>query len=148
MNYIQKSVLTILLLITVWNSYGQKTPNNLINNTFTSKVGFVCEEVYPPDPCAGEQIYMSLTFEESNVTIIEKNIGTCGDVEYIAYELKCPWELVNDKEIKIDVTGEPLTFKYIENMTFTILEDKIIGQKRTWDDRLVDHVFVKDKSKL
>lgn len=67
--------LVSLILFFVINSFlvlnTQSETDFLINQTFSSKIGYTCEEVIGDHSCAGSEIYLFLKFSKETVSIIE-----------------------------------------------------------------------------
>lgn len=136
---IMKKQIIFLIFITsflVLNS--QNKSHVLINKTFTAKIGYVCEETHEPNPCAGLEVYLILNFTKENISIIEKEISSCGS-EYITYKLDYKWELIQGSEIKIYSTPKEIEYKFLKDFVLNIESEKVIGYKK-WGNKKIDRI--------
>ena len=139
-----KSFIFLIAIILSFNVHSQNTIEILNGETFTSKIGSICEETTEPDPCAGQEIYLTLKFNKKKVTITEMYISSC-EQKYISYKLEYKWELINTNEIKIYCNSEETEYKSIRNMKFKIKNDQIFGSKINPNNKMVEYVFNKPK---
>lgn len=124
----------ILFLICIHSYLASQAQNKddhiLINQTFTATIGYVCEETPEPNPCAGLEIYLVLSFTKEEVSIIEKEVSSC-DVEDITSKLNYKWELIQDSEIKIYSNPKEIEYNFLEGLRIKIEDNNIIGYKKT-----------------
>lgn len=103
------------------NGYG------LNGKSFSSKIGSVCQETSEPNPCAGFQIYLDLNFSEFEVEVTEKEISTCGKVEYKNKYLS-EWYFENpDKVVIKKLTSHNEKIIEKNSLKFNFNEKKLIG---------------------
>jgi len=100
----------------------------LVGQAFSCSIGYMCEETPDNNPCAGLEIYLILNFSEETVSIIEKEISSCG-VEHINSQLRYKWELTQDSEIKIDTNLKEIEYHFIKNLVLKIENGTVIGNK-------------------
>ena len=118
-----KLTLTFFLLISGITS-AQLNEEILLNTEYTSVMETICEETSVPDPCAGQEIYLTLKFEKRNVFITQKSVSTCGK-EHISLELEYKWELKKGNEIKIFAEPNEIKYSTLRDLKFKV-EDKIV----------------------
>lgn len=107
------------------NGYG------LNGRTFSANIGSVCEETSEPNPCAGYQIYLELKFNEFEVEVTEKEISSCGKVNYEKKYLSI-WDYELGDKIKI----KKLVYRsqqIIENnlLLYNFSERELIGKVKS-----------------
>lgn len=114
----------------------------LINETFSSKVGYMCEETTDDDPCAGFEIYLVLKFSKEKVIIIEKEVSSC-DTEQIASQLEYKWELTEDSEIKMDINPKDIKYHFLKDLILKTENKTIIGYKENGSKNADRYEFIK-----
>lgn len=123
---------TILILIFYINSFlvinAQSERDLLIDQTFSSNIGSICEETTGDDSCAGSQLYLILKFTEETITVIEKEISSC-KVEHISSQLKYKWELTKDSEIKINTNPKDIEYLFSKDIILKIENKTVVGYK-------------------
>lgn len=67
---------------------------------FSATIGSVCQETSVPDPCAGYQILLELNFKQFEVEVIEKEVSSCGKVQY-ENKYTSDWYFQNSNEVLI-----------------------------------------------
>jgi hypothetical protein len=134
-----KLAIVVLLAISgIMNA--QLNEKILFNTEYISIVETICEETPKPNPCAGQEVYLILTFNPKTVDITLKRVSSCGK-EYIQSEFKYKWKLENNNEIKIFSNPNDIKYTCLENLKL-IVEDKIIyGTKRSGKKWFEKYVF-------
>ncbi|TCI91878.1 hypothetical protein [Tenacibaculum sp. M341] len=130
------NLIFILIVITI---QAQKSDLNLLGNTFSANVNSVCEETPDDNPCAGEQIYIVVTFSEEEVKLIEKGISSC-DKETYSYSFKYKWEFINN-EIKIHSNPEEVKYTYLKKMRLILKEEELFGFITYDNGKVIEHKF-------
>lgn len=106
----------------------QSEADFLINQTFSSNIGFTCEETIEPDDCAGSQIHLVLKFTKETVLILEKEISSC-DEEHISSQLEYKWTVTKDSEIEIDTDSKAIEYHFLKDLVLKIENKTIVGYK-------------------
>ncbi len=130
------NLIFILLAITI---QAQKTDINLLGNTFSANVNSVCEETPDDNPCAGEQVYVVVTFSEEEVKLIEKGISGC-DKETYSYSFKYKWEFKNN-EIKIHSNPEEVKYTCLKKLRLILKEEELLGFITYDNGKVMEHKF-------
>lgn len=112
------------------NSYSQNSRDFLVNKTFVSEIGSICEETPDDNPCAGLTEYATLEFKRNSVKIIEKQVSSC-DSTYINTKLECNWRVNSKNEVKLNVKPKEIKYKFIEGLRLKIKNDTLFGYKKT-----------------
>lgn len=105
----KKQILFLLFINSFLGLNAQSDNDMLINQTFISMIGSVCEETPDDNPCAGLEIFLILNFNEDNVSVIEKEVSSCG-IDNIISTLDYKWKLTENYEIKIH--NDPKEIEY------------------------------------
>lgn len=122
-------VLMISFLILTLSLSAQEKPNLLVNKTFTTKVGSICEETPDDNPCAGQEIYLVLKFEKEEVFVSEKYISSCGK-ESIIIIGQYKWELLKCNKIKIDADPKKILYTYMEDLIIEFKDEQLLGKRK------------------
>ncbi|WP_109435326.1 MULTISPECIES: hypothetical protein [Aquimarina] len=130
----KKSITFLILISSFLGLNAQNEYDILINQTFISNIGSVCEETPEPDPCAGLEVYLILKFTKENISIVEKEISSCGS-EYITSKLDYHWELIQNSEIKVHSIPKEIEYKFLKDLVLKIEDGKIIGYKKLWNKK-------------
>lgn len=137
-----------LVLIALFFSlliYGQANKKKLIGKVFITKLESICEEVSPPDPCAGYEEYMILAFKENDVLVTEKQITSC-DKETVSSQRKFTWK-IKESEIIIKIPFKEKQNTVLKNFSLKLEKEGIIGIKKTYENKTVHYKFEEIKRK-
>ena len=122
----KKQILFLLLINSFLGLNAQSNNDMLINQTFISMIGSVCEETPDDNPCVGLEIFLVLNFKEDNVSIIEKEVSSCG-IENITSMLDYKWKLIQNHEIKIDNDPKEIEYDFLKNLVIKVEQGKVTG---------------------
>ncbi|MNK25549.1 hypothetical protein D3C87_438760 [compost metagenome] len=100
-----------LTLISVLASSQTKNNKIVLNKTFRTVVGSVCEETSTPQPCAGYTVFLELSFKNNFVLVNEKNENACGVRSENKYKTNYSIQGNIVKVEKLTRYGEPLKIK-------------------------------------
>ncbi len=121
------------------NVQAQQTKENLLNKTFSAKVGSIYEETPDDNPCAGQQVFLVLQFSEKKVEVIEKNISSCNK-ETIVYKLEYSWKL-KGQEVVIFTKPEEVAYTYLEKLKLKLIAEKLLGTITYDNGKVIEHDF-------
>jgi len=142
----KKCIILLFIILPFLTINAQNELEPLINVEYISNIGYGCEETPEPDPCAGVQMYLILKFTEESVSIIEKDISSCGS-EYITCELEYKWEMSNNNEITIQSNPKEIEYKFLKDLVLKIENKKMVGYKKYWNNRIKKIIFEKNSEK-
>lgn len=134
------SLVALLIFCSLGISASTKNMKNYLHKNLEVKVGDSFEEVPVDQPCVGGEIYLIIVFDEQRVTILEKEVSTCGDsfVEKIG---RYKWALLSNNKIEVDFVFEEIKGSYAENIIFELREGDIIGIIRHLDGKVIEYRF-------
>ncbi|PKV51390.1 hypothetical protein ATE84_3475 [Aquimarina sp. MAR_2010_214] len=138
----KKQILFLLFINLFLGLNAQSNNDILINQTFISMIGSVCEETPDDNPCAGLEIFLILNFSKNNVSILEKEVSSCG-VENINYTLDYKWELIQNHEIKIYNNPKEIAYDFLKNLVIKVENKKVIGYTKRGDKKTDKFEFKK-----
>lgn len=136
----KKKIFTYLLLLITITNYAQIENGILLEKEYISKVGSICEETSEPNPCAGQEIYLTLKFKKEKVLITQKSISSCGE-ESNEYEFNYNWKLLLNNKIKIYSNSQDIKYTYLENLNFELKKNKLYAVKEDWNKDLIEYLF-------
>ena len=121
-----------------------QTKNNkiVLNKTFRTVVGSVCEETSTPQPCAGYTVFLELSFKNNFVLVNEKNENACGVRSENKYKTNYSIQGNIVKVEKLTRYGEPLKIK---QLIYT--KNSLIGKISEIDRIEKEYVFEEIKIK-
>ncbi|WP_128755250.1 hypothetical protein [Aquimarina sediminis] len=132
-------VMMILCCIYCLSSHAQKVKNHL-NKKLIAKVGAICEETPDDNPCAGSEVYLSLFFDKKQVEVSEIEISTCGQESI--YEIgQYDWQLLRNKEIRIDFIPAQTKGTYAEHLSLELRDKKLVALITHLNGKLVEYIF-------
>lgn len=124
-------------------SQTQNKDNKIVlNKTFRTVVGSVCEETSTPQPCAGYTVFLELSFRNDFVLVNEKNENACGTVSENKYKTNYSTQGNIVKVEKLTRYGEPLKIRQ-----FLYTKNSLIGEAIDVDGRKKEYVFEEIKIK-
>ncbi|MEE9361220.1 MAG: hypothetical protein V3U92_01330 [Cellulophaga sp.] len=124
-----KTVILISILLLTLSCKAQKNRSLLINKTFMANIGSICEETPDGYDCACIEIYLILNFTKEDISIIEKEISSCG-TENITSKLIYKWELTQNFETKIVSNPNEIAHGFLKDLVLKVENEKIIGNKK------------------
>lgn len=131
-----------LTLISVLASSQTKNNKIVLNKTFRTVVGSVCEETSTPQPCAGYTVFLELSFKNNFVLVNEKNENACGVRSENKYKTNYSIQGNIVKVEKLTRYGEPLNIKQ-----FLYTKNSLIGKTSEIDRIEKQYVFEEIKIK-
>lgn len=96
------------------------------------------------NPCAGSQIYLTLLFNKKLVLVSEKEISNCGKESIIKIGTYS-WELLCNKNIKVDFISEQTKGTYAEQLFIKLRNKQLIGYLTHLNGETVEYVFKEEK---
>ena len=102
-----------LLSISACSQTQNKDNKIVLNKTFKTVVGSVCEETNTPQPCAGYTVFLELSFKNDFVLVNEKNENACGVRSENKYKTNYSVDGNIVKVEKLTRYGEPLNIKQL-----------------------------------
>lgn len=124
----------LLMIMSLFLSFKAQSQNDFITSkSFSYHIGSICEETSEPNPCAGIQEYLFLNFSPKEISIVQKEISTCGSEEII-HQFSYEWKLINDSSIKIESNPQEIQYSYFKDLDLRIENKKIIGYKQLSKD--------------
>ncbi len=135
---IKSIVITMLFYICSMLCHAQKM-KNFFNKELITKVGAICEETSDDNPCAGSEVFLTLIFNKKEVQVNEKLIGTCG-IESVNEIGAYKWELLPNKEIKIDFISEQIKNTF-EEMFLEFRGEQLLGRITHLNGKAIAYIF-------
>ena len=129
----------ILFCICGLSSHAQGMKNHL-HKKLVTKVGTVCEETPDDNPCAGSEVYLSLFFDKRQVKVSEIEVATCGQ-ESIYKIGQYDWQLLRNKEIRIDFIPEQTKGTYAEHLSLELRDKKLVARIIHLNGKEVEYVL-------
>ncbi|MCL5247636.1 hypothetical protein M4I21_17595 [Cellulophaga sp. 20_2_10] len=136
--------ITFLLLVTL-SVKAQESTNDLINKSFSTKVGYMCQETDTPNPCAGQQIYLELKFKKEKVVILEKYVSSCNKVNETEIG-QFKWSLLKNNEVKIYSDSEKIKYTYLKNLKLELSNKVLVGEKIWEHTEPEKYVFIENNT--
>jgi len=140
-----KNLLFCLLTVLSLPACSQTDNKNnkiVLNKTFKTALGSVCEETSTPQPCAGYTVFLELSFRNDFVLVNEKNENTCGVRSENKYKTNYSVEGNIVKVEKLTRYGEPLNIKQ-----FLYTKNSLVGKTIEVDRIGNEYVFEEIKTK-
>lgn len=131
-----------LLSVPACSQTQNKNSEIVLNKTFKTVVGSVCEETNTPQPCAGYTVFLELSFRKDYVLVNEKNENDCGIRSENKYKTNYS---VNGNIVKVEKLtryGEPLK---IEQLLYA--NNSLTGKTIDQDQSGTEYVFEEIKTK-
>lgn len=140
-----KNLLFCLLTVLSLPACSQTENKNsklVLNKTFKTVLGSVCEETNTPQPCAGYTVFLELSFRKDFVLVNEKNENACGVRSENKYKSKYSVKGNIVKVEKLTRYGEPLNIK---ELMYT--KNSLVGKATEVDRVATEYVFEEVKIK-
>jgi len=136
-------VITILFCTCSTFCVAQKMKDYL-NKELVAKVAVIYEETPDDNPCAGSEIFLGFIFNKKEVKVYEKEIVTCG--KKIVNEIGVyKWELLPNKEIKIDFISEQTKDTYAEHLFLELKDKQLVGRIKHLNGKVIEYIFNEKK---
>ena len=119
-----------------------RVENIVLNNTFRTVVGSVCEETSTPQPCAGYTVFLELSFKNNFVLVNEKNENACGVRSENKYKTNYSIQGNIVKVEKLTRYGEPLKIKQL-----IYAKNSLTGKTTNTDGGETEYIFEEIKTK-
>ena len=116
--------------------------NIVLNKTFRTVVGSVCEETSTPQPCAGYTVFLELSFKNNFVLVNEKNENACGVRSENKYKTNYSIQGNIVKVEKLTRYGEPLKIKQL-----IYAKNSLTGKTTNTDGGETEYIFEEIKTK-
>lgn len=131
-----------LTLLSVPASSQTKNNKIVLNKTFRTVVGSVCEETSTPQPCAGYTVFLELSFKNNFVLVNEKNENACGVRSENKYKSNYSIQGNIVKVEKLTRYGEPLKIKQ-----FIYTKNSLKGKEINFNGGETEYIFEEIKTK-
>ena len=142
----RKQLLFLLLINSFLVLNAQNEADFLINQTFSSRIASVCEETPDGYDCSGFEVYLTFKFTKESVSVLEKEVPTCGEVDVISNK-DYKWELTQDSILKIQPKPKVLIYPFFDDLVLKIENQKVLGYKKKRQNEVEIFEFVNDTIK-
>jgi len=143
MQYVNKLVLSIILVIMALSCKAQKMELLLTNKTLVANVATIYEEVVGNSDCAGGQLYLVLEFNKEHVAVLEKSISTCGE-ESITSLGNFRWKLLKTNNVIIEAAPEKMKYSYLNNLELKLSDGILLGKRKNDANELTNNYVFKE----
>ena len=132
-------VFSFLMITMLVNA--QSEDSFLIDNTFSAKLGDICEETPEPDPCAGQELYLVLEFGKEQVRAFERYTSSCEEITIVEIG-NYKWSVLEEGELQIHYTIEAVEYTLLKDVELRI-EDQILRGIKTQRNANTSHYIFK-----